>query len=175
MAAVMAWLGRNRLRRRAETAAQRLVHPLSTLIVGVTGFSFFVALVVLSNVYSNETTTWWTTTVFVGFALLAVPIITSYFIDDHEVSESGLVFTTMLGARKSMRWDEVRSLRYAPAMKWFRVEANSGDVARLSVMLMGLPEFARLALARVPRSAVQTSTLEVLRATAAGNPPSVWN
>jgi hypothetical protein len=108
-----------------------------------------------------------------GFALLSVPIITSYFIDKHEASESGLVFTTMLGASKCVRWEEVKSLRYAPLMKWFHVEANSGEVPRISIMLMGLPEFARLALARVPPSAIQTSTLEVLRATADGNPPAV--
>jgi hypothetical protein len=175
MAAIMGWLGRNRLKRRAESDSHRLVHPLSTLIVGAVGFGFFVALAVLSNLYPNETATWWTTTIFLGLALLSVPIVMAYFIDKHDVSESGLVFTTLLGARKSMRWEEVRSLRYGPVMKWFVVEANTGEVARISIMLMGLPEFARLALARVPVGAVQAPTLEVLRATAGGNPPSIWN
>jgi hypothetical protein len=147
MAAIMGWLGRNRLQRRADSEAHRLVHPHGTLVVGAVGFGFFVALAVLSNLYPNDTATWWTTTIFLCLALLSVPIVMAYFIDKHAVSESGLAFTTLLGARKRMRWEEVRSLRYGPLMKWFVVEANTGDVARISIMLMGLPEFARLALA----------------------------
>jgi hypothetical protein len=175
MAAVMGWLGRTRLKRRNAAESRRLVHPLSTLIIGAVCFAVFAALTVLSNVYSNETTTWWTTATFVGLALLAVPMIAMYFIEDHEVSETGLAFTTLLGARRSMRWEEVKSFRYAPLMKWFRVEADSGNVARISIMLMGLPEFARVALAHVPPGAVEASTLEILRATAEGNPPSIGN
>jgi hypothetical protein len=174
MTAVMGWLARSRVKKRAQTEARRLVQPLSTLIVGTVSFCFFAALAILSNVYSNGTATWWTTTGFVGFTLLSVPIIISYFVDNHEVSESGLVFTKFIGARKCMRWAEVKSVHYAPLMKWFRVEANSGEVARISGLLMGLPEFARLALAHVPPNSVQPATLKVLQATADGNPPPVW-
>ena len=59
-------------------------------------------------------------------------------------------------------------------MKWFRVENSSGQIARIHVMLSGLPEFARTALAHVPQTAIDEETLAVLEATAAGNPPTIW-
>jgi hypothetical protein len=59
-------------------------------------------------------------------------------------------------------------------MKWFRLETRTGAVARISAMLIGLPEFARLLLAHAPADAIPPETLLVLEATAAGNPPPVW-
>jgi hypothetical protein len=59
-------------------------------------------------------------------------------------------------------------------MKWFRLEAQSGTVIRISAMLTGLPEFARLLLVHAPTQGIDAKTLELLRATAAGDPPSVW-
>jgi hypothetical protein len=59
-------------------------------------------------------------------------------------------------------------------MKWFRVESQTGTVVRLSLMLMGLPEFAQLLLAHAGREAIEKSTLPLLEMTASGNPPSVW-
>jgi hypothetical protein len=61
----------------------------------------------------------------------------------------------------------LRTVRYTPLMKWFRLET------RVSVMLMGLPEFAGLLLQNAPQGAIAAGTLDVLRATAAGNPPSI--
>lgn len=175
MTLVMGWLGRTRLKHRSKADAKRLVHPVSTLIIGGVGFAFFVALTILSNVFANETTTWWTTTIFVGFAVLSAQCIWSYFVDKHEVSDEGIAYSTILGAHKNIRWDDVVSLRYYPFLKWFHVQSRGGQVARLSVMLMGLPEFARLALEKAPKEAFESFTEEVLRATAEGFPPSVWN
>jgi hypothetical protein len=59
-------------------------------------------------------------------------------------------------------------------MKWFRLESQSGTVARISVMLMGLPVFAQLLLVHTLPEAIESNTLAVLRMTAEGNPPSVW-
>jgi len=67
----------------------------------------------------------------------------------------------------------LRTVRYTPLMKWFRLETQSGKAARVSVMLMGLPEFAGLLLQNAPQGAIAAGTLDVLRATAAGNPPSI--
>jgi hypothetical protein len=174
MALVMGWLGRSRFRVRSPSDAGTLVHPPSTLIVGVVGFAFFFGIAVVSNVFRNKTTTWWTTAIFVGFALLSAVVVVNYFMARHEVSEEGLSYRTLLGSQKSLRWSDVRAVSYAPAMKWFRLETRSGDVARISVMLMGLPEFARLLLQLAPEEAVDPDTRQVLQATAEGHPPSVW-
>ena len=52
--------------------------------------------------------------------------------------------------------------------------AVMGWAVRGSVMLTGLPEFARLLLHNAARGSIDSETFNVLGATAAGNPPSVW-
>src|SRR5262245_43443937 len=79
MALVMAWLGRSRFRMRPASDTPMLAHPPSTLIVGLGCFGFFAGIAVLSNVVPNKTTTWWTTSIFVGFALTSTPMVVDYF------------------------------------------------------------------------------------------------
>jgi hypothetical protein len=174
MVLVMGWLGRSRLRARPAADARRLAHPPGVLIVGLVCFAFFAGIAVVSNVVPNETSTWWTTAVFVAFALLGLALVSTLFLEQHDVSDEGLVSRTFVGTRKSIRWSDLTAVRYAPSMKWFRLETASGTVARISVMLMGLPEFARVLLQHTPPGAIDAATLDVLRETAAGKPPSVW-
>lgn len=142
--------------------------------MGLACFIFFAAAAILSNVFRNHTTTWGTTSIFVGFALISLPMITDYFIARHKVSEEGLAYRKITGAARYLRWSELKHVRYATGMKWFRLETQSGEVARISAMLMGLPEFARLLLAHTPKDAIDDAALPVLQATAGGNAPSVW-
>lgn len=174
MAAAMAWLARSRLKARPSADSRRLHHPSSTLIVGLACFVFFAGIAVISNVYANRTTTWWTTAIFVGFAAMAVPVILDYFRARHDVSDEGLSYGSMLGGRGYFRWSELHRVHYAPVLKWFRLETREGKVARISAMLVGLPEFARVVLRRAPPGAIDDETLQVLRATALGNPPPLF-
>ncbi len=174
MIIVGGWLAKSRFRARPASEARHLVHPTSTLIVGLICFAFFAGLAVVSNVFRNQTTTWWTTTVFIGFALMSLPMASGFFLEEYEVSEEALSGRNFAGVRKYIRWSDLRAVRYAPLMKWFRLETQCGNVARVSVMLMGLPEFAGLLLQNAPQAAIDARTLDVLRATAAGNPPSIW-
>ena len=170
----MGWVARSRRQPRAAGYARRLRHPPSTLIIGLVCFLFFAGIAVISNVYANATTTWLTTTVFVGFALLALPIVGDYFAARHEVSEEGLRYGRLFGSGGQVRWADLKSVRFSAAMKWFRLESQSGTVVRVSVMLMGLPVFAQVLLVHTPSEAIEGDTLPVLRMTAEGNPPSVW-
>ena len=174
MSLVMGWLARSRHRERPPSEQRELKHPPGMLIMGLVCFGLFAGAAIVSNVFPNKSVTWWTTAIFVGFALLSAPMIADYFLARHTVSEQGMHYGKLTGARKSLRWDELRVVRYSAAMKWFRLETQSGDVARISAMLMGLPEFARLLLAYAPRQAIDEATLAVLQATAEGNPPSIW-
>jgi hypothetical protein len=174
MTLVMGWLARNRLRARPLSDSRRLVHPPSTLLVGLVVFLFFAGIAVVSNVVANRTTTWWTTTFFSGFALLSLTMVADYFLARHEMSEDGLSYGSMTGRRGYLRWSDLRRVNYSSGMKWFRLETRSGAVARISAMLVGLPEFARLLLTHAPGDAISPDTLPVLEATAAGHPPPVW-
>jgi hypothetical protein len=145
------------------------------LILGLVGFLFFSALAVLSNVYANETTTWWTTALFVGFALLALAMIGDYVLARHDVSERGLSYGRLTGPRGYLEWGDLRRVRYSQAMKWFVLETRSGKTARISAMLVGLPEFARLLLTRAPAGVIESETAAILHDTAGGNPPPIWS
>jgi hypothetical protein len=175
MVVVMGWLGRSRMKGRPERDTSTLVHPTSTLILGVVCFGFFAGLAIVSNVFANKTTTWWTTTIFVGFAGLSAPMLIDYFVAKHKVSSEGLQYRKLPGRKKYLGWAELQSVRYSAGMKWFVLTTKSGEVARLSVMLMGLPEFARQVLEHAPEGAIEAETLAILQATAEGNPPSLWN
>lgn len=64
----------------------------------------------------------------------------------------------------------MRRVTYAPVMKWFVLETRSRDVARVSAMLRGLPEFARLVPTHAPADAIDRETLAVLAATGRRQP-----
>ena len=110
----MGWVARSRMRPRPVRSERQLRHPISTLIIGLAGFLLFAAIAVVSNVFANATTSWWTTGIFVGFALMALPITGDYFAARHEVSEEGLRYGRLIGSGGLLRWDEVKSVRYMP-------------------------------------------------------------
>jgi hypothetical protein len=175
MSLIMGWVARSRMRPRPAGCDQQLQHPISTLIIGLAGFLLFAAIAVVSNVFANATTSWWTTAIFVGFALLALPVVGDYFAARHEVSREGLRYGRLIGAGGFLRWDELKSVRFSSSMKCFRLKSQSGTVVRISVMLMGLPIFAQMLLANTRWEAIDLTTRTILQATAEGNPPSVWS
>ena len=174
MTIIMGWIAKGRHKRRPAADGRQMVHSPAILILGLVGFIFFAAIAVVSNVFANETTTWWTTAIFVGFAVLSLPMIADYFFARHALSEEGLSYGRMNGSRGNLRWSDVRRVKYSQSLKWFRIETSTGAVARISAMLTGLPEFARLLLAHTRPTAFDPVTLRILKETAAGNPPSVW-
>jgi hypothetical protein len=141
----------------------------------VVGAVFFGGIAVISNtVGKNSTTTVWTTLGFLVFALASLPMIADYYFARHHVSELGMDYGRMFGQRGTFSWSDVKRVRYAPVMKWFAIELRSGSTVRVSAMLMGLPEFARILLAHVPKSAIDNETYTLLCETEQGKPPSVW-
>jgi hypothetical protein len=174
MALVMGWLARSRMRARAGSGAPALRHPPGILAIGLVGFALFAGITVISNVYPNRTTTWWTTAVFAGFALMNAVLIADYFRSRHALIEGGLDYGRLVGGRGRLRWADVTRVRYAPGMKWFKVETAAGRAARVSATMTGLPQFAEAVLRHVRPAAIEAETHAVLEATARGNPPPVW-
>ena len=127
MSLIMGWVARSRSRPGHVGSHPRLQHPTSTLVIGLAGFLLFTAIAVISNVFANATTSWKTTTVFVGFALLALPILGDYFAARHEISEEGLRYGRLIGSGGYMPWTELKSVRFSEAMKWFRLAADQSD------------------------------------------------
>lgn len=174
MTLVMGWVARARLRARCASAANVLEHPTSTLIIGLVCSGFFLAVAVLSYLFPGKDGSIWISLFFVGFALLGVPLLIEYFRVRHHLEPGGMRYRSFLGKSGTLRWNEVASVRYAPAAKWFRLETRRGEVVRISAMLTGLPEFARAVLLEVPMLSIETETRTLLEQTASGSPPSLW-
>jgi len=174
MGAIMAWLARSRTRARPAADAQRLVHPRSTLIIGLACSLLFSGVALASALWPGKTGSLAITALFMGFAALGVPLILDYRNARHTLTDDGLLYGRMWGGGGTLRWREVRRLRYSDAGKWFRLDGPDGQIVRISAMLQGLPEFARAALAQVPAAAIDPQTRPVLEETAQGNPPTLW-
>ncbi|MFM9835502.1 MAG: hypothetical protein ACKVOA_05310 [Methylophilaceae bacterium] len=174
MALLMGYLSRSRLKSSKAKNGKNLFHPNSTLVIGAVCFVFFAGITILSNVYSNKTTSVWTTATFVSFAVIAVVVIADYFLARHEVSELGINFGKMTGLRGYIKWAELERIEYSYLTQWFKLKSTDGQVARISVLLTGLPEFARLALKNAPASAIDDSTRAFLEEVSKGKPPQLW-
>jgi hypothetical protein len=59
-------------------------------------------------------------------------------------------------------------------MGWFLLVKIDGETVRVSALLVGLPEFARIVLEEVRPAAIEATTRPVLEQTAAGFPPKLW-
>jgi hypothetical protein len=175
MTVVTGWLARSRLRKRPDSERRTLVYPVGILVIGIFGAVFFFGIAILSNtIGKNPTATVWTTLFFIAFGLASSVLIADYFLTRCRVSDRGIEYGRMTGGRGNILWAEVRSVRYAPVMKWFVLEDASGVKARVPVMLLGLPEFAHFVLLHVPMEAIEPEALAVLRKTEQGWPPSPW-
>jgi hypothetical protein len=80
----------------------------------------------------------------------------------------------MTGTRGTLKWNQVRRVHYSSFAKWFRIETEDGQVARISALLVGLPDFARAVLSGVRQEALDPDTAAILHATAHGELPRVW-
>ena len=174
MALVMGWLARRRSVPRPPGDARTLVHPVSTLIIGLVCGGFFLAIALLCLLFPGQTGSPALSLFFVGFALLGAPLVLDYRNSRHTLLADGMQFGRMFGAKGVLRWNAVHRLRYSHSAKWFRIDLADGGVVRVSAMLMGLPEFARAALSQVSATAIDSETRTVLEETAAGHLPKIW-
>jgi hypothetical protein len=173
MGAVMAWLARSRSPE-GEDPSDRLVHPTSTLVVGVACTLFFAAIAVLSAVFPGRSGSPWITLFFAGFAVMGIPVVLDWRNGRHVLVPGGMRYGRMFGGGGELRWSEVRAVRWSEAAKWFRLELPDGRVVRVSAMLRGLPAFAAAVLAGAPPHAIDDPTRRLLQATAAGDLPRIW-
>lgn len=175
MTLAMRWLAKSRTSKRPDSAIGTLVHPKSTLITGIIVASFFFGIAIISNtVGKNSTTTIWTTLCFIGFGLMGIPIITDYFFGRHQVTAEGIEYGRMFGQRGTIRWPDVSMVSYSAFMRCFVLKSQSGRKIRISAMLMGLPEFARLVLLNVSHGLIDDHAHLVLRKTEQGQLPNLW-
>jgi hypothetical protein len=170
----MAWIAKRRMDRRPASDADSVQHPKSTLILGLVTLVFFAEMAALSvTVGKDEDFSIWIPVIFLLFSGMGGAILADYFFARHRLSSTRIEFGKLFGQRGFVRCTDVRSVDYRSIMKWFRLRTKSGTTVRLSVMLMGLPEFAQHVLAHVPGDRIAENTKWLLRDTANGDPPSI--
>lgn len=181
MGFVMTILGRSRMKAREGDGSNIMRPPLAMLVVGGICIIFFVILAILSQAYPGvdshgaklKEANPWFAVFFFGFAALGLPVVISYYRECHLIEPDELRYRT-LTKQGVLWWRGVTKIRYSPAMKWFRLEGSNGEVVRVSIAMTALTEFARVALEKIPPESIDDATRAVLTATAAGDPPSMW-
>lgn len=169
------WFRRYGFRVRPSPDGTTLKQPLSVLITGVMGFIFWGGFTVVSNtIGKNETTTIWSTAIFVFLALMSLGVIVDYYATRHRLSPEGLDYGKLFRKRGFVRWTEIRSIRYGSRMGWFLLRAESGSTIRISALTLGLPEFAQHVLTHVPPDCLDGATKILLTEIAAGIRPESW-
>jgi hypothetical protein len=173
IAALMGWLGKARMKPASPKDAGVLAYPRSALVLAVICVVFFAAATVIALWVGGKDAPWWTALIFAVFALVSVHFMVDCWVSRYRVSEEGLLYSSTFVRNRLFKWGDL-SVRYAPAMKWFILKDTNGNVARVSIMMTGLPEFARLLLNHVQPVAIDSSAHAILRQTAKGEPPSIW-
>ena len=174
MSAVMGLIGRARRKARQPAEWATMRPPFSILVVGVVCMLCGAGTAVVSNLYPNDTVTWWTTAGFLALGALGLPLIAGYFLERHRLSDEGIDYRSFFGRRRRFTWAEISEVRFAPSMRWFRLKTQSGATARISVMLLGLPGFAQRILRYAPDHAFDPQTRGMLSQMARGDLPPVW-
>lgn len=152
-----------------------LRHSISSLVIGTISAGFFFWLAAVSfTTGKHPAATYGTALCFVALGLMALPMVADYFFARHELSDEAIDFGRRFGGRGTMRWADVRLVRFSPTMKWFVLEDQARTRARVSTALAGLPEFARLVLAHVPAEAIDKKTHKLLVDASLGRRPRVW-
>jgi hypothetical protein len=160
-----------RLRRRwKDDESRTLRHQGWVPILGSVAVLFGFGLAIISNtIGKNETTNIWTTSFFVGFGLLGLPLIADYLFSRHRVTEEGIDYGGMFGTQGFMAWKDLEYVSISQTMGWCILKSSSGAKARISVLLEGLPQFSRLVLEHVPRERIQMEAYLFLVQTANGS------
>jgi hypothetical protein len=148
---------------------------MSSLVIGTISAAFFFWLAAVSfTTGKHPAATFGTALCFGVLGLMALPMVADYFFARHRLSDEAIDFGRRFGGRGTMRWADVRLVRFSPTMKWFVLEDQTGIKARVSSTLAGLPEFARLVLAHVPPEAIDKKTHKLLVDASLGRRPRVW-
>jgi len=175
MTLVMRWLGRGRHVAVPGALKGRVQHHGGILAIGLIGTLFFSGVMAAASVWPDEGVNFWFYAFMGGMTLLSAYLVADYRFARHSLTEHGMDFGRPSGRRVRFGWAEVTRIRFSRTWNWFRIELRSGEVVRVSGLMTGLPDFAARILEQAPGEAVDGDTLRMLRDTAKGRLPPVWD
>jgi hypothetical protein len=98
---------------------------------------------------------------FLGFAMLGVFLYVVWAFDRVTIAPDRLVYRTVLG-RGQVPWGDIAHVGYSRPNAWFLVRTMGGRTARISDMMTGVPEFARMMIRQVPVERVDPDAYAIL-------------
>jgi hypothetical protein len=175
MAGIYHVLDRARMKSAKSGDDTVMTYPRSAVVLSVIFLLLFAALTALIFFAPAGNSTGWAKVILALLLLATLHMTVDCFIGRYTLSDEGLRYVNVFSGERMFRWDELSSLKYAPHMRWFVLTSSQGHVARISVMMTGLPAFARLLMERARNVSIDPATIPILKQTARGELPSMWN
>jgi len=173
LALVMGWVARRRKAAKVEGRARVLTNPAAVWIIGVLSTTLFVGVAMLS-IFMGTGRDWLATCIFLGFALLGVPLIIDGFRVRHELKDGGIAYRGLVLAYDRVLWNELESAAWSNSMKWLVLTTWDGRKLRFSGLLNGLDSLALALAEHAPRLRMNDRTAKVLADARQGILPNIW-
>lgn len=175
MSVGMGWLARTRLQPPQRTAGGVVLrNPKGVLILGVVGAVPFLALAIASFLSLLRGSGVGVGMGFLAFSSLGGIMILNYYREFSEINANGIRYRRVFGSSGRANWREVSKVHYSERLKWFRLDLKTGGCVRVSALMVGLPEFARLVLEACTDAEIDEKTRSILVSTVSGTLPIVW-
>lgn len=169
---VLRWAEQGRFRARPASERLRLTQPRAFLAIAVAGLLGLAGVAWLGD---RETLAPDSAigVALIGLMALAILQIADHFMERYDLSAAGISFRGLLRRPGHVQWAEVERIQYSRMLLWFVLHVRGGRRLRVSVMLAGIPEFARHLLRHAPAAAIGPDVRPILESSARGAPPSL--
>jgi len=181
MCFTMMWLGRSRNRPvkmttdgsalRDPSSVPVLIYPPSIAIIGAAAGILFLPIGIAAFFAGEGNLKNLLSLFFLAFSSLGWLLVVGFFVEFHELRPDGIRFRTTWLRTGFVAWAEIEEISYRPRMGWFAIQTKDGRRLRISIYLVGLPEFAQKLAEMAPDISASEQTQKLLQETAAGNPP----
>ncbi|MEM0908344.1 MAG: hypothetical protein AAGJ94_13325 [Pseudomonadota bacterium] len=171
-----AWLAHARNKPRPADKSGHMYYPTEPKIfygaIGIVCFALALAVEILPEFYGMQPVNGWITVLICFFSAVGLLSTVQLFVANYKMSDRGIQYRNWLWEWKFIPWSEVVSLEACGFESGFLVYSKPYQKIFLSYNLVGIPEFAELALLHVDMKAADPPTQQCLRDAVEGNQPA---
>jgi hypothetical protein len=175
LAGAMGWISRARMKPATASGETIMTYPRSVLVLALFCVVISGGLVSLIFIVPARNAPFWAMVPLVVSALASLHWLADSWIARYRLSEEGFRYVSLYRGERLFRWNDLQRLKYAPNLRWFVLRNSQGQVARISIMMTGLPMFARLLMERARNVNIDAAAVPILKRAASGEPPSLWD
>jgi len=169
LAVLLRWIARDPLRRPALGGTTRVGYGPVLVLLGFGGsvFAIGLAIAVLAGPAPADATEWVGTLAMPLLVMLPLYLLAASVLVQCRVSAAGIEYRLVSGRRGRSGWLALRRVGYHARMNAFRLDLDDGTRIDVSILMRGVPGFARLVLAHVPHDRIDADAREILASWAA--------